>query len=354
MPPHYQITPIQRKRSINYRETGWKTIDGYLYEADKLARCIDYARKNYFHEEFTFFVSLSILNDLSGEQMKDRWKAICRRLKRRGVIAVYITEVGKETNRFNFHLILRNKGELGVQGLKTLIKDAACDLTTNINVKAYDGKQNYYALRYITKAKTPKYVEGHLVSNDRWKSKRALFNSTTKLRKYGVIGKFWPQKINKKIIWSQIIANEKRIKEGLSHPLADAYAHEIFELIGGYYSLQKVKRSVGYYGVPDGWIPWEIECQNYRSKIMTNNKADNTKTESTYDSDQNLPENFKPHNKHPQFIIVKRLSNRVQAYMPVQMRLESQAVPNARAPPRVEIKGRSAEKAYELPLEVLK
>jgi hypothetical protein len=353
-PPHYQITPLQRKRSIAYREAGWKTIDGYLYEADKLARCIDYARKHYFPKEFTFFVSLNILNDLSDEQMKSKWKAICRRLERKRIIAIYITEVSRETNRFNFHLILRNKEELGVQGLKALIKGAACELVTNVNVKAYDGKQNYYTLRYITKAKTPKYVEGHLVSNDRWESKRALFNSATKLRKYGVIGKFWPPKINKKIIWSQIIANEKRIKEGLSHPLADAYAQEIFELIGGYYSLQKVKRSVGYYGVPDGWIPWEIECQEYWSKITTKNRASKTEAESACDTDQSLPEKSKPHNYHPQFIMVNRLNNGDQSYIPVQIRLESQALRNARAPPpRVENKGRSAEKAFELPFEVL-
>src|SRR5262249_36071033 len=103
--------------------------------------------------------------------------------------------------------------------------------------------------------KTAKYKNGEIVSRDRWARKRVLLRQELKMRKYGTIGPFWPEGMNKYAIWKEIVAHEKKINDGLQQPGAEEYAQELYELIGGYFSLKKVRRSVGFFGVPAGWVP---------------------------------------------------------------------------------------------------
>jgi hypothetical protein len=44
----YQSRPKRRVRPLGFQEDGWYTLDGYIYEADKLSRCVAWARRRYF------------------------------------------------------------------------------------------------------------------------------------------------------------------------------------------------------------------------------------------------------------------------------------------------------------------
>jgi len=135
------------------------------------------------------------------------------------------------------------------------VKTAAKSVNTNIKVEPYDPGRGRYAVRYMVKAKTPKYKNGEIVSRDRWARKRVLFRQELKLRKYGTIGRFWPQGMNKESIWKEIVAHERKINDGLQQPGAEEYAREMYELTQGFFSLNRVRRSVGYFGVPSCWVP---------------------------------------------------------------------------------------------------
>jgi hypothetical protein len=107
----------------------------------------------------------------------------------------------------------------------------------------------------MTKAKTAKYKDGEIVSRDRWARKRVLLRQELKMRKYGTVGPFWPIGLNKEMIWKEIVTHERKISDGLQQPGAEEYALELHELIGGYYPLNRVRRSVGFFGIPVGWVP---------------------------------------------------------------------------------------------------
>jgi hypothetical protein len=250
-PRLFQVRPKKRLRPLGYTEDGWYTLDGYLYESDKLARCVQWARCRYFTSEFTFFVSINIMQDLTAAEMKVVWSKACRYLTGKGVVALYICEVSRRSNRFNYHLLLRSR----TPNLTALLKFATKTVATNIKVEPYNPGEGRFTVRYMVKAKTPKYQNGELVSRDRWARKRVLLIRELKMRKYGFIGPFWPQGMNKEIIWKEIIAHEKKISEGLQQPGAEEYALELHELIGGYFPLNRVRRSVGFFGVPAGWVP---------------------------------------------------------------------------------------------------
>ena len=139
--------------------------------------------------------------------------------------------------------------------LSELVKFAAGKVKTNIKVEKYNPGEGRFTVRYMVKAKSAKYKYGEIVSPDRWKRKRVLLRQELKMRKYGTIGQFWPVGMNKDAAWKEIVAHEKKISDGLQQPGAEEYALELHELIQGYFSLNRVRRSVGYFGVPAGWIP---------------------------------------------------------------------------------------------------
>jgi hypothetical protein len=247
----FQVRPKKRVRPLGYTEDGWYTLDGYLYESDKLARCVQWARRRYFTSEFTYFASINFTQDMTASEMKVAWSKACHYLSGKKVVALYVCEVSRRSNRFNYHLLLRSQ----TPDLMTLLKFTTGNVKTNIKVEPYNPGEGRYTVRYMVKAKTPKYKNGELVSRDRWARKRVLLRQELKMRKYGFIGQFWPVGMNKDAVWKEIIAHEKKISEGLQQPGAEEYALELHELIGGYYPLNRVRRSVGFFGVPADWVP---------------------------------------------------------------------------------------------------
>lgn len=222
-----------------------------MYEADKLSRCVQWARRRYFTSEFTFFGSINFTDDMTAAEMKGLWSKVCRYLSNKGVVALFTCEVSRRSNHFNYHLLLRSQSP----NLSALLKSCTKTVKTNIKVEPYEPGRGRLAVRYMTKAKTPKYKNGEIVSRDRWARKRVLLRQELKVRRYGTIGRFWPLGMNKEGIWKEIVAHERKICDGLQQPGAEEYALELHELIGGYFPLNRVRRSVGFFGVPAGWVP---------------------------------------------------------------------------------------------------
>jgi hypothetical protein len=61
--------------------------------------------------------------------------------------------------------------------------------------------------------------------------------------------------MNKDAVWKEIVAREKKISDGLQQPGAEEYALELHELIGGYFTLNRVRRYRGLLLAPAG-VSW--------------------------------------------------------------------------------------------------
>jgi hypothetical protein len=236
---------------LGFTEDGWHTLDGYLYEADKLSRCVQWARRRYFTSEFAYFASINFTQDKTAADMKVLWSKVCRYLKGKKVVALYTCEVSRRTNRFNYHLLLRSP----TPDLTELLKFATVGVKTNIKVEPYNPGEGRYTVRYMVKSRMAKYKNGEIISRDRWARKRVLLRQELKMRKYGTVGQFWPLGMNKESIWKEIVAHERKINSGLQQPGAEEYAREMYELTQGFFSLNRVRRSVGFFGIPSGWVP---------------------------------------------------------------------------------------------------
>ncbi len=229
-----------------------------------MSRCVQWASDNLFESQFTFFVSLNIVDDITPAVLRSIWAKVTRCLRKNGVICLWVCEVSRRSNRYNFHLLLRSQ----TPAIKKLLKEKLASLGIRNNIKSdpFDHKRRRFTVRYMTKAKTPKYRSGGLISSDRWRSKRVLFIQEHKIRKYGYVGEFFPNGWSKEKIWSAIIENERRIKNGLLAPGAETYIDELHGFIDGYYSHSRVRRCVGYFGVPAGWLPAKLGKWDLRGR----------------------------------------------------------------------------------------
>ena len=94
-PKLYQERPEKRSRQTFFTEHGWHTTDGFLYEADAFARCVNWAKHHYFTTPFTYFASVDFTQDIDPKDMKVLWAKVCRHLKNKGVVAVWAVEASK-------------------------------------------------------------------------------------------------------------------------------------------------------------------------------------------------------------------------------------------------------------------
>lgn len=322
-----------------------------MYEADKLSRCVQWARRRYFMSEFTFFASINFTQDMTAAEMKVVWSKACRYLTSKNVIALYVCEVSRRSNHFNYHMLLRSH----TPNLTELLKFATSNVKTNIKVEPYNPGEGRFTVRYMVKAKTPKYKNGEIVSRDRWARKRVLLRQELKMRKYGFIGQFWPLGMNKDAVWKEIVAHEKKINDGLQQPGAEEYALELHELIGGYFPLNRVRRSVGFFGVPAGWVP---RLDDDLVVVDDHDDEANTdgETPAPAPSDPPPQEAVKPLRMAVEAPNIEASLERPAAfYGPLLTTSVKTPDQTARPPPRrVDFKGKSPQLPLHLPLRPLK
>ncbi|MBX9677431.1 MAG: hypothetical protein K2X38_01620 [Gemmataceae bacterium] len=291
-PKLYQANPKKRSRDKFFTEHGWHTLDGFLYEADRFARCVEWAKNRYFKTPFTYFVSVNFTQDITPADMKVLWAKVCRALKANGVVAVWTVEASKlrlkgkkSGDRFNYHLILRSE----TPNVKALLKAATKGVKTNIKPERWNPKKGRHAAAYLVKAKRAKFKDGEKISSDRWASKRVLFKPEHKMRKYGTIGDFWPVGKNKEAIWAEIKDLEKKTAEGMNEPGVEEYADFLQDLTGGFFTYKRVRREVAYWGVPQDWHPEEVVRDNkVISDLEPVSKSEPTSTPPTDDETEAL------------------------------------------------------------------
>ncbi len=90
-----------------------------MYEADKLSRCVQWARRRYFTSEFTFFASINFTEDMTAAEMKAVWSKACRYLTNKNVVALYTCEVSRRSNRFNYPKPKRMRRRTGLRKSET-------------------------------------------------------------------------------------------------------------------------------------------------------------------------------------------------------------------------------------------
>lgn len=225
----------------NFRAKGWtETLAGYLYEADKLSRCIR-RNRSYMEADYAWKITINVRAVLAAKDAGELWTKACRVLNRHGVVALWVREPTKR-NTIHYHLIVKNN--LSQRALEQAVEAAMPSRDTvpyHKQVKRIISQWHW--ARYITKAKTRGWVAGREVK-DKYAKKRLLFRPHLRLRKVGTIGSFWER--SKATLWQEIVEIEKKIAEGLENDQVLAVVDHVYQLCGEAISRNRIARSMGY------------------------------------------------------------------------------------------------------------
>ena len=205
-----------------------------------MSRCLWENRRMMGHD-YTWEITINIEKELSPAQIKETWTNVCRRLRRQGIIALWVREPSR-SNHCNYHLIVRNRINQSV--LEAAIKYAMPSrehLPYHKHVQTVQSQ--WYYCRYITKAKTHGTIDGRHV-DDKYSDKRILFAPKLGLQKIGTIGAFW--ELPRKQIWQAVIDTEKRIADGLEKPNIRRLVDHVHSWMPGE-SRETLERSIGFY-----------------------------------------------------------------------------------------------------------
>ena len=197
----YQTDPIISKPS-QFKAKGWcETVEGYLYEATKLAQCILRNQHN-MRRSYEWSVTINLDTQLAPNAISASWTKTCRTLRRCGIVALWVREPNK-ANKIHYHLIIKNK--ISKKELENTIEDAMPPREIIPWRKCVEPiRDDWYYCHYIAKARIGKM-------DDRYADKRLLFKARLKLKKYGTIGAFWEPSKSKeeRRLWEEIKAIEK-------------------------------------------------------------------------------------------------------------------------------------------------
>ena len=153
----YRIVQIFQDEPLDYKPShfklkGWtETIVGFIHEASKLSQCI-VKNNRLMKRNYTWAVSNNIEQELSPHDIKEVWKKVCRKLKAKGVVALWVREPSRH-NRCNYHLLV--KSQITNFALAKAIEESMptrSELPWHKQVEPV--KSQWYWPRYICKAKT--------------------------------------------------------------------------------------------------------------------------------------------------------------------------------------------------------
>ena len=237
----YQQNPPYTKRS-QYPAMGWTdTILGYINEAKQLTQCILRNRRA-MKRPYAWTVHINMNVELPPKTISDIWTKACRKLRTKGINALWVREPNK-LNKAHYHLVIKDL--IGRRQLAQIIEEAMPSRKVVMWRKCIQPIENEWRYaHYITKAKIKGRIRGRLV-NDLHARKRRLFKPKLGLKKYGEIGSFWERP--KKELWQEIRDIEKRIAEGLGNPNIKKLAHHVYDMLGEYVPLKTIERNYGYW-----------------------------------------------------------------------------------------------------------
>ena len=248
----YQTNPAQRQSSL-YPPKGWTdSVVGYVAEARRWVSCVTRNRRR-MGRPYPWVVHLNLNRELPAAEVKAMWPKVCRRLRDRGVVCLWVREANR-LNKVHYHIIV--KAPLCRQAVAQAIEESMPPRTEVRWQKRIEAIRDEWRLvNYVFKARIGGRRAGKYVP-DLNARKRLLFHSSLGFRKVGVVGDFWEDGASKQSLWQEVQDEERRIAEGLRRPNVEEAARHVHQLIGGHIPLDRIRRSFGFFSESEGVRAW--------------------------------------------------------------------------------------------------
>ena len=184
----FQTNPVFSKPS-QFKPKGWTdTTSGYIREANQWAMCVLRNRK-LMKRPYSWVVHLNLNEELPPKTIKDMWPKVCRKLKGRGIVALWVREPNS-LNKCHYHILI--KSMISKTALMRAIEESMPSRqVVKWRKRVEPIKKEWRLCHYIFKAKISGHNKKGNFVKDLYRSKRLLFLAKLKFKKVGTIGAFW-------------------------------------------------------------------------------------------------------------------------------------------------------------------
>ncbi len=250
--PLFQTDPVFSNASLHRPKSWTETTTGYIREAKELTMCL-VRNERLMDKPYQWHVTINLEIELTPSEIRNRWRKVVRKLRARGVVAIWVMEVSR-SNRVHFHLIVSS--QISGVALEQAIDNAMpprAEVGWHKCLQRIEPGGTWQLAHYVTKAKIAAYVNGRRVE-DYYAGKRVLFQPKLGLRKHSPIGPFWVKP--KAAIWADIRGNEQRIADGLNQPGVRELVNHVHEILGHTVPLRTIERAFGYHAQSEPVRRW--------------------------------------------------------------------------------------------------
>lgn len=268
----YQANPTFSKPS-QFEPKGWTdTVLGYIREAKQWAMCV-LRNRRLMKQAYTWAVHINLNEELPPDEIAPMWEKACRKLNERGIVCLWVREPNR-LNKLHYHIIVKNP--ISEADLKKAIDEAMPSRKVVKWRKRVEAIINEWRLcHYVFKAKVKGRNKQGVMADDLYRKKRLLFKANMPFKKVGTIGDFWESGKNKKKLWDEIKAIEKRIADGLEKPNMTMLVKHVYELIGDTLPLKEIKRCLGYWADEPAIQDWVDNLLAERDEALSMSHLNN-------------------------------------------------------------------------------
>lgn len=268
----FQRRPVFAKVTKFAPKSWTESTTSYCAEAKRLTACI-LRNRRLSGRPIVWFVTVYVWPVLRPTEIAGLWKRCCRKLKKRGVTAIWVREPTR-SNKVHYHILViapTDEAEM----VACIESAMPARKQTGWHKKIQTVTNEWWLANYVTKNKIAGRKKGTWLA-DKHAGKRLLFKPNTKLKKFGAIGPFWVRP--KKTLWREICEIEQRIAEGLSDWRVRRLAAHAHNLIQGYVPLRKIERNFGFAAAGTAVQQWIEQLDAAGQLDMRTTTCDNCHT----------------------------------------------------------------------------
>jgi hypothetical protein len=239
-----QSAPLESLNHFHCDERFTESIQGFLIAGSQQQSYIIEANKM-TGRHFEWFITVNMETVLSIESINKEWLTFTNRLRRyygEGMSVFWVREITPTDNRrIHYHMLVHSGFSSDESHVRKIFEKCLCKFSRyHMQVEAV--REPFHIVGYLLKQK-PEH-----------RHKILLFKPGLGLKKFGMLGRFWPEGMTKREIEKRVKGREAEIAKGASLSGRPELIRHISEFLQ--MSFKQVRRYVGADPHHPAWLRW--------------------------------------------------------------------------------------------------
>ena len=242
--PLCQSKPLHSLNQFHCDDRFTESIQGFLKAGSKQQSYIIEANKM-TGRHFEWFITVNMETVLSIKSINKQWLTLTNRLRRyygEGMSVFWVREITPtDTRRIHYHMLVHSGFSSDESHVRKIFDKCLCRFS-KYHMQVEPVREPFHIVGYLLKQKPQHH------------HKILLFKAGIGLKKFGMLGHFWPEGMTKREIEKRVKGREAEIAKGASLPGRPEFIWSLSEFLQ--MSFKQVRRYVGADPHHPAWLRW--------------------------------------------------------------------------------------------------